>query len=103
MKKRKHISSKIESLDWKTDYEEIVYLLTAFVFPWDYQKALEFALFRTYAVPSVSKLLSKTGEFRDRGATNRAGNYVGYVYGDDKEAERERSNQNNFGFRKKLF
>ncbi len=66
MEKRKHISSKIEQLDWKYDYEEIVYLLTSHVFPWDYQKSLEFALFRTYAVPSISKLLSKTGEFRDR-------------------------------------
>ena len=66
MIKRKHISSKIEQLDGKHDFEEIVYLLTSFVFPWDYQKSLEFALFRTYAVPSISKLLSKTGEFRDR-------------------------------------
>ena len=66
MPKRKHISSKIERLNWKEDYEEIVYLLTSHVFPWDYQKSLEFALFRTYAVPSISALLSKTGEFRDR-------------------------------------
>ncbi len=66
MQKRKHISSKIEQLSWKEDYEEIVFLLTSHVFPWDYQKSLEFALFRTYAVPSISKLLSKTGEFRDR-------------------------------------
>lgn len=66
MYQRKHVSSKIESLDWRQDYQEIVYLLTSFVFPWDYQKSLEFALFRTYAVPSISQLLSKTGEFRDR-------------------------------------
>ena len=66
MKNRKHISAKIENLDWKTDYEEIVFLLTSYVFPWDYQKSLEFALFRTYAVPSISKLLSKTEEFKNR-------------------------------------
>src|SRR5262249_53382224 len=35
-------------------------------FPWDYQRALELALFRTYCVPSISALLDKTGEFRDR-------------------------------------
>ena len=66
MFQRKHITSKIEKLNWQTDYEKIVFLLTSHVFPWDYQKSLEFALFRTYAVPSISKLLSKTGEFRDR-------------------------------------
>lgn len=65
MMKNKHITFKIETLDWKQDYEEIVYLLTSFVFPWDYQKSLEFALFRTYAVPSISALLSKTGEFKN--------------------------------------
>ena len=64
--KRKHISYRIEQLNWQCDFEEIVFLLTSHVFPWDYQKSLEFALFRTYAVPSISKLLSKTGEFRDR-------------------------------------
>ncbi|CAN0600195.1 unnamed protein product, partial [Laminaria digitata] len=33
-------------------------------------KALEFALFRTYGVPSISKLLHKTGEFA-KGAGKR--------------------------------
>ncbi len=35
-------------------------------FYWDIERALEFALFRSYAVPSVSQLLSKTGEFKNR-------------------------------------
>ena len=36
----------------------------AFVdFPWDINKALEFALLRTYAVPSISGLLARTGVF----------------------------------------
>ena len=43
-----------------------MHLLTAYVFPWDIERALEFALFRTYAVPTISKLLSETGEFRRR-------------------------------------
>lgn len=32
-------------------------------FPWDSQQALSFALFRTYAVPSIGRLLYDTGEF----------------------------------------
>lgn len=32
-------------------------------FPFTYRKSLEFALFRTYAIPSISSLLAKTGIF----------------------------------------
>lgn len=59
-------STEIESLDPSVDYERIYFLLSAYEFSWDIEKALEFALFRTYAVPSISSLLSWTGEFRDR-------------------------------------
>src|SRR6056297_2323188 len=59
-------SREIETLDPSTDYERIGFLLMACEFSWDIEKALEFALFRTYAVPSISGLLSKTGEFRHR-------------------------------------
>jgi hypothetical protein len=58
-------SKEIERLDPSTEYERIVYLLGAYEFAWDIEKALEFALFRTYGVPSISGLLSKTGAFRD--------------------------------------
>ena len=58
-------SKEIESLDPKTDYERICFLLSSYEFSWDIEKSLEFALFRTYAVPSISGLLSWTGEFRD--------------------------------------
>ena len=58
-------SEEIEALDPKVDYERIYFLLSAYEFSWDIEKALEFALFRTYAVPSISSLLSWTGEFRD--------------------------------------
>lgn len=57
---------EIETLDPRVDYERICFLLSAYEFSWDIEKALEFALFRTYAVPSISGLLSSTGEFRDR-------------------------------------
>lgn len=58
-------TDKIEALDPEVDYERIYYLLTSYEFSWDIEKALEFALFRTYAVPSISGLLSFTGEFRE--------------------------------------
>jgi len=59
-------AKEIEVLDPAVDYERIYFLLSAYEFSWDMEKALEFALFRTYAVPSISKLLSYTGEFRHR-------------------------------------
>ena len=57
---------KIEQLDPELNYHRIVYLLTCYEFPWDIERALELALFRTYAVPSISGLLDKTGEFGQR-------------------------------------
>ncbi|MDN3688662.1 oxygenase MpaB family protein [Cyclobacterium jeungdonense] len=62
----KSYTREIASLDPKRDYERIAYLLTFHCFPWDMEKALEFALFRTFAVPSVSRLLVATGEFVNR-------------------------------------
>ncbi|MEZ5428259.1 MAG: oxygenase MpaB family protein [Pyrinomonadaceae bacterium] len=63
---RKHITERIARLDAEKDHQEIFFLLNCHVFPWDIERALEFALFRTYAVPSISKLLSQTGEFTRR-------------------------------------
>lgn len=57
---------RIEKLDPVRDHHEIYRISIGFEFPWDYQRALEFALFRTYCVPSISKLLSATREFADR-------------------------------------
>jgi hypothetical protein len=56
----------IEALDPVRDHEEIYRISAGYEFPWDYNRALEFALFRTYCVPSISALLDATGEFRDR-------------------------------------
>lgn len=61
--KLKPFSKLIESLNPDADYEKIAFLLTFHCFPWDMEKALEFALFRTFAVPSISRLLAATGEF----------------------------------------
>jgi len=57
---------RIEELDPVADHEEIYRISAGYEFPWDYQRALELALFRTYCVPSISVLLDATGEFRDR-------------------------------------
>lgn len=62
----KPYTEEIAGLDPKRDYERIAYLLTFHCFPWDMEKALEFALFRTFAVPAVSRLLEATGEFVNR-------------------------------------
>jgi len=57
---------RTDHLDPVADARQIVFALTAWDFPWDVEKALEFALFRTYAVPSISGLLVRTGEFETR-------------------------------------
>jgi len=56
----------IESLDPVTDHQRIYRISIGFEFPWDYTRALELALFRTYCVPSISRLLDATGEFAKR-------------------------------------
>lgn len=56
----------IDRLDPERDHQRIYRLSIGYEFPWDYQRALEFALFRTYCVPSISALLEATGEFRKR-------------------------------------
>lgn len=60
------VADRIAALDAEESYEEIACLLYACEFSWDIERALEFALFRTYAVPSISGLLAGTGEFETR-------------------------------------
>jgi hypothetical protein len=60
------ILQQIRALDPERDHQRIVFLSTCYEFPFDTTRALEFALFRTFCVPSVSALLDRTGEFRDR-------------------------------------
>ncbi|MGR3594658.1 MAG: oxygenase MpaB family protein [Limimaricola soesokkakensis] len=57
---------RIPELSPERDFEEIARLLTTCAFAWDIERALEFALFRTYAIPSISGLLDRTGEFGRR-------------------------------------
>jgi hypothetical protein len=54
---------KIESMDPFKDAWEIIRLSIYYEFPWDFNRALELALYKTFAVPSISKLLHDTHEF----------------------------------------
>ena len=58
---------KIQRLDPELDYQEIFRISAEYEFPWDITRALELALFRTFAVPSVGGLLDRTREFADQG------------------------------------
>ena len=57
---------RIAQLDPEGDHVEIYRLSTGFEFPWDYRRALELALLRTFAIPSIAELLVATGEFARR-------------------------------------
>ncbi|MEU3407403.1 oxygenase MpaB family protein [Streptomyces sp. NPDC006670] len=57
---------EILRLDPEKDFLAIYRLTATYEFPWDFSRALELALFRTYAVPSIGSLLAETGEFTER-------------------------------------
>jgi hypothetical protein len=57
---------RIDELDIETDHVEIARITSTYEFPWDVTQALSFALFRTFAVPSIGGLLARTGEFTGR-------------------------------------
>jgi len=63
---RHKILDRILSLDPQKDHLEIVYLDNCYEFPFEITRGVEFALFRTFAVPSISALLDQTGEFQHR-------------------------------------
>jgi hypothetical protein len=60
---RSLVLPEIEQIDPLRDHQRIVLLSARCDFPFDTTRALELALFRTFAVPGVSALLDKTGEF----------------------------------------
>lgn len=63
---RYDITRRIEALDPERDHVLIVHYLVGWEFPWDYIRALEMALYRTFAIPSISRTLVKGGEFEAR-------------------------------------
>ncbi|WP_228375032.1 oxygenase MpaB family protein [Demequina iriomotensis] len=64
--RRDHWRRVNEALDPERDFVEIYRTLVMHEFPWDMNQALSFALFRTYAVPGIGRLLDATGEFTRR-------------------------------------
>lgn len=63
---RRYWARRIAALDPVVDHEEISRIDVEHEFPWDIEQAMSFALFRTYAVPSIGRLLAETGEFTGR-------------------------------------
>jgi len=59
------ILQKIESLHPEKDAWEIVRLTVFYEFPWDFNRALEVALYKTFAVPSIAKILHNTKQFEN--------------------------------------
>ena len=57
---------EISALDPERDAQRIVFIDASLEFPWDTQRSLELAFYRTYAVPSIATLLDSTGEFTER-------------------------------------
>lgn len=57
----------IASLDPVRDHHEIFCLVTQYEFPWDYTQGTSVAFLRDFAVPGISALLDRTGEFAHRG------------------------------------
>lgn len=66
---RRRLDAYRESLPWPTDANTAhlnCFQMYYMEFPTLSIKALEFGLFKTYAIPSISKLLVATGELTDR-------------------------------------
>ncbi|GAC67941.1 oxygenase MpaB family protein [Gordonia soli] len=62
---RHRLGSEIADLD-PAESQQIAQLLGTREFPWGITQALSFALFRTYAVPSIGDLLYRTGQFTEQ-------------------------------------
>ena len=62
---RYHLRGDIDRMDADNDPTAIARALGTQEFPWGITQALSFALFRTYAVPSIGDLLYKTSQFTE--------------------------------------
>jgi hypothetical protein len=58
---------RIRTLDPVADCDEIVRLTMRQEFPWDYVQGAGIAFMRDYGVPSIARLLDRTGEFEHDG------------------------------------
>jgi pimeloyl-ACP methyl ester carboxylesterase len=57
--------ARIEALDPTVEHEQIARISAQLEFPWDTETALSLALFRTFAVPSISAVLADSRAFLD--------------------------------------
>ncbi|QCX27862.1 oxygenase MpaB family protein [Nocardioides jishulii] len=64
--RRDHWKRRNDMLDPHRDFVEIYRNVVMHEFPWDMEQALSFALFRTYAVPGIGRLLAATGAFTEQ-------------------------------------
>jgi hypothetical protein len=60
---RPSVLQQIGQLDPERDHQRIIFLTTRCDFPFDTTRSLEFALFRTFCVPTIAELLDRTREF----------------------------------------
>jgi hypothetical protein len=59
---------RIQALDPEASFDEIASMTAREEFPWDYVQGTSIAFLRDYGVPSISRLLHRTGEFERHGA-----------------------------------
>ncbi|MBA3869186.1 MAG: DUF2236 domain-containing protein [Anaerolineae bacterium] len=67
MLKPRQTPPEIAALDPIRDHLKIVQWVGEYEFPFETQRSLEFALFRTFAVPSISGVLASSGHFAAHG------------------------------------
>ena len=63
---RYDIANRIAALDPERDHVLIIHYLVGWEFPWDWIRALEMALYRTFCVPTTSAVLVASDEFGAR-------------------------------------
>ena len=65
--RRYDVLREIRTLDPERDTDRIVWLTSRHEFPWDYTQGTGIAFLRDYGVPSISRLLQRTGQFERDG------------------------------------
>jgi ER-bound oxygenase mpaB/B'/Rubber oxygenase, catalytic domain len=64
---RKSLDQHIATLEPEHDHQEIVQLMARYEFGWESTRALELALFRTFAAPKMSSVLNRSKQFATKG------------------------------------
>jgi hypothetical protein len=57
---------RIQQLDPIKDHCEIYHIMLGYEFPWEIRRGIDLANLKNFCVPSISKLLDRTGEYRYR-------------------------------------